>query len=354
MTEPPRNSRAFTMLELLSAILIIAVLTAMVSFFTASYIQWSQQISDKQTLTILNDALTRYKGEGGNVAALTAGAPVGHVVTALQTAVTWGGQGGINHIFLNTGKTYLGRSLSVLGTGAQYRFTRYNTYTNEPGGVTNPNINTAAGGLVGWWKLDEGSGTTAGDSAGGNTGTLTGATLPPWVVGRSGTGNALQFNGSGYVICGSSIGDFPGNAPFSVSCWVYVTSFIPNNWGRLMAKENGSGATWGGWYMNITGSSSIIQFQRIKDGAGNAINTSISAGSWMLVTATYDGTTVKLYVNGTLRGSATDNTAITASTGYFGIGQSYSGNPLNNAMIDDARIYNRALSAGEVSQLYSQ
>ena len=221
------------MLELLSAILIIAVLATMVTFFTASYIQWSQQTSDKQTLTILNDALTRYKGEGGNVAALTAGAPVGHVVTALQTAVTWGGQGGINHIFLNTGKTYLGRSLSVLGTGAQYRFTRYNTYTNEPGGVTNPNINTAAGGLVGWWKLDEGSGTTAGDSAGGNVGTLTGATLPPWVVGRSGTGNALQFNGSGYVNCGSSIGDFPGNAPFSVSCWVYVTSFIPNNWGRL-------------------------------------------------------------------------------------------------------------------------
>jgi prepilin-type N-terminal cleavage/methylation domain-containing protein len=53
------NNKAFTLLELLSTITIIAVLVAGVVFVVPYFVSWAKQTSDKQTLTVLNDALTR-------------------------------------------------------------------------------------------------------------------------------------------------------------------------------------------------------------------------------------------------------------------------------------------------------
>jgi hypothetical protein len=55
--------------------------------------------------------------------------------------------------------------------------------------------------LVGWWRLDEGTGTTAYDSSGnGNDGTILGN--PQWVAGK--VGGALDFDGNGdYIDCGN-------------------------------------------------------------------------------------------------------------------------------------------------------
>ena len=126
MTEPPRNSRAFTMLELLSAILIIAVLATMVTFFTASYIQWSQQVADQRTLVVLNDALTRYKCEGGDLTALTSGAPAGHIISKLTNPINWNGY---VHQVMQKGVTYSSKSLTGAGYHQTFKFTGYNSYS---------------------------------------------------------------------------------------------------------------------------------------------------------------------------------------------------------------------------------
>jgi hypothetical protein len=47
-------------------------------------------------------------------------------------------------------------------------------------------------GLVGWWKFDEESGTTAADSISNNNGTLCGTTLPAWTLGKIGGGSGVQ------------------------------------------------------------------------------------------------------------------------------------------------------------------
>ena len=85
---------------------------------------------------------------------------------------------------------------------------------------------TSFGQLVGWWKLDETSGTTAADSsASGRDGTLVGA-LDTWVsVGGeiSGLGGALEFNGNvaDYVDIGSASGELnPGDGPFTLVGWL--------------------------------------------------------------------------------------------------------------------------------------
>lgn len=128
-----RNTQSFTLVELLSAIAILGALVAGATLFTVGYVSWSKQIADKQTLTVLNDALTRYKTQGGGVSALTSGAPIANVLARLGQTTTWGN---ITHQFLQSGKTYPGRSLYAKGTGAQYRFTAFNTYTAETGGTS--------------------------------------------------------------------------------------------------------------------------------------------------------------------------------------------------------------------------
>ena len=114
------------MLELLSAILIIAVLATMVTFFTASYIQWSQQVADQRTLVVLNDALTRYKCEGGDLTALTSGAPAGHIISKLTNPINWNGY---VHQVMQTGVTYSSKSLTGAGYHQTFKFTGYNSFS---------------------------------------------------------------------------------------------------------------------------------------------------------------------------------------------------------------------------------
>jgi hypothetical protein len=93
--------------------------------------------------------------------------------------------------------------------------------------------------LLGWWRLDEGKGTTTADlSRYGNPGTLIGG--PKWVTGKLGGG--LEFDGTNdYVRCAERVGTRPGTYPaelmpatFTVACWTkldnfaYFSSFVGN------------------------------------------------------------------------------------------------------------------------------
>ena len=116
--------RGFTLIELLATIAIAALVIGVASFFTVSYVNWAKNVSDKQSWTVLTDALNRYKCEGGSLTALTSGAPVAHVINAMHQPITWGGQ---THFILEPGRTFLSRSIDATGNGALYTFTRYDT-----------------------------------------------------------------------------------------------------------------------------------------------------------------------------------------------------------------------------------
>ena len=91
-------------------------------------------------------------------------------------------------------------------------------------------------------------------------------------------------------------------------------------------------------------------------GARAASNTSITDGQWRLVTGTYDGSTIRMYVDGQMETSTPYTAGYESNTAALQIGHyyyPYSGRhdvSLNGA-IDDVRIYNRALSAAEVEAL---
>lgn len=344
----------YTLIELLAILAIITVLVASLVVFIPDFISWAHQTSDKQTLTVLNDTLTRYKTEGGDIVSLTTGVPTGNVLGRMQKTITWGG---IGHQVMRSGITYRASSISVLGALAQYRFTRYNTYTSEVGGITNPNINTPGGGLSTSWGFDEGTGTTTADSSSAQSGSLVGN--PGWVAGHNG-GYALNFNGSNYVQVASGGGvNFSSSQGFSMFCWVNSTDVSgPTNcrlFGiNLMAPASyiwvnfGFGFPWLDT-VDSNGHSAYIPSQAtfVADGSWHHVGF-VADRSASKISLFIDGRFIRSLSLGGWTGGYLNPNGAPLYIGSEGGSNGFVG------VIDNVRVYNRALSNAEVAELYGQ
>ena len=201
-------------------------------------------------------------------------------------------------------------------------------------------------GLVGYWPLDEGLGTTAYDaSGGGNNGTITGATWQN--VSACRIGQCLSFNGtSNYV----SIAANMANSNMTFTGWINTTNAagyvategIINSGIRFNLYFSGGKLYWGcynGGWVNIPS------------------DNTIPTNSWVYIAGVIDGGVtggVQLYING-IQQSSTGTIAACQPYGnlYLGAYIWPIGNYFNG-LIDDVRIYNRALSATEIQQMYQR
>ncbi|NCC23366.1 MAG: DUF1566 domain-containing protein, partial [Alphaproteobacteria bacterium] len=220
-------------------------------------------------------------------------------------------------------------------------------------------------GLVGWWKLDETSGTTAADSSGnGNDGTMSGGldAGSDSVPGRVGT--ALDFDGTDdrILAANESNFDFDGVSPFSVATWVRYDA--GGSWYYLVSKIYNGGNSHG-WQFKIDESNSRLNSVLVGS-SGDSIGVLSSTGSlapnqWYHVAMTYDGSQsasgVKLFIDGLETGYAIAAGNLTTSMlndASMEIGASLAdGGGKLDGVLDDVRIYNRALSAAEVSWLHT-
>ncbi|MAH26654.1 MAG: hypothetical protein CMI19_06845 [Opitutae bacterium] len=190
-------------------------------------------------------------------------------------------------------------------------------------------------GLVGWWKFDETSGTVAYDSSGnGNDGSLTGG--PTWATGK--IGGALSFDGvDDYVLVSKDFG-----STVSISAWAKRVS--GNN---VML-----------WCFGNQSSGPDLFFSHNKiclntwDSDTNLFGIFlVEANEWYNFSTIISSVETKLYVDGTLLGSA--NYRSTAEKNfYISMKEQGQGDYAWNGSVDDVRIYDRALSAEEVQALY--
>jgi hypothetical protein len=209
--------------------------------------------------------------------------------------------------------------------------------------VLNINVNS---GLIGYWKINDGSGGIAADSSGnGNNGTISGAT---WTVGKS--GSALSFDGvDDSVQVPQGLTGNPTSASFAY--WVNITQwnkvgFILINSDVNVPRPISSAIGWD------SGDTRISAY--FGDATGIVTSTTyLQTGQWYHVAATYDGSVAKLYVNGTLEASARYAKTL-AWQGPFWLGRraDFDGNYPFNGLIDEVRIYSRALTDNEVEYLY--
>jgi type II secretory pathway pseudopilin PulG len=202
-------------------------------------------------------------------------------------------------------------------------------------------------GLVGYWPMDEGSGSAAYDASGnGDTGTL--VNNPAWQINCQING-CLNFNQTGSYVWMADASSNHLTSAFTFSAWLYPTAYSAEN--IIFNKEN----TYE-WAIDTT--------QNVRWAINNSIpgwswiNTGLSAplSQWTNFVITYDGSSVITYKNGVSGntysgafGSLVPNGSrlLIAARGDISPGSFFNGE------LDDVRIYNRALSATEVQNLYN-
>ena len=196
-----------------------------------------------------------------------------------------------------------------------------------------------AGPLVGYWKLDEPNGKDAClDSSGnGNAGMSHGTSVVAGKINR-----ARKFNGNGDYI---EIPSINIRDAITVAAWVYSENFMHSG---FVVVKNPVDTQWALFFE----SNRYLKWR----GAGvgnNVICPAPANGTWHHIVGKQEGTTGSLYVDGVLcaRGTqpAIGNGASSINIGRFDSGDHW----YFNGQIDEVRIYNRALSDKEISELFT-
>lgn len=197
-------------------------------------------------------------------------------------------------------------------------------------------------------KSYSGSGTTVTDLSGnGNNGTLTSSPTYQYL-----NINRFGFNGTSSYIDLSNPSSLKPSV-VSVCAWVRTTDL---NRQSMIVDGNyqGSGQ---GYLLQINASNQALFACRLNSGTFSSASgtTSIAANTWYHLVGTYDGTTIRVYVNGVLEGS----TAYSGGIGYssqniaIGVYQSLISGYSLNGYVGPVQIYNRAITAAEVAQVYA-
>ncbi|NBH09323.1 LamG-like jellyroll fold domain-containing protein [Amycolatopsis sp. SID8362] len=216
-----------------------------------------------------------------------------------------------------------------------------------------PVTTAAAGpepGLVGHWTFDDGSGSTAADTAGDHPATLNaGAGWGPGI-----RGGALTTDGtSGFADAGAPVLDTTKS--FSVSSWVKL-----DKTSGFQTFVSVDGTQVSNFFLQFRDDSRRFAFTRLAgdapaDGVVAGANFDPVAGQWYQLTGVFDAaaSTLSLYVDGT-RQTTVAAPAGWAGTGHLVIGRGkYGGNPVDyvDGSIDDVRAYAGALTPADAARL---
>jgi hypothetical protein len=216
--------------------------------------------------------------------------------------------------------------------------------------------------LVGWWQ---GEGDVA-DVTGTNGGSLQGgATFASGKVGE-----AFSFSGSGQYVKIPKTPSLDVGNQVTVEFWMKAdpTNALKTFQGLVVSDfyvvevSTGTGSTWGVSFGISTDGGST--FPDTTDVPGNGGGAPVSSGVWHHIAGTYDGTNILLYVDGQQwRNPYPHSGALSpmSANGFVSIGSengrlycpACTANRYFLGLIDEASIYNRALSAGEIAAIYN-
>jgi hypothetical protein len=205
-------------------------------------------------------------------------------------------------------------------------------------------------GLVSWWRGDG----NANDSADGNNG-----------IAINGAGYSAGISGSAFIFDGindhvriASSANLRITSAITVGAWVYRRS--TGSFDEIISKWDAVAVNQRGYTMTIlpSGPASFgVSPAGFSASTAVATTTSVPLNTWTHVAGVYNGSSLSIYLNGLLAGqtaysggifSGTDDLAIGGVVGGVGIG---SGISFFDGGIDEAVVYNRALSEGEIATL---
>ena len=215
-------------------------------------------------------------------------------------------------------------------------------------------------GLISYWGFNEGNGFILHDSKSMNNGTIDGAT---WTTGK--VGNALSFDGSNKV----TIPDSPSLNPSSITVEVWVKlNRIAHHPNPNTSNEGDSqdlvckGSLWdnGGYFLQQGGddaSTTTFYFQIAPWYTLRSVNSTymvLETNRWYYVVGTYDGDTLKIYLDGVLKGTKQIGkvSIVNESPLYMGYEGPQLFNFYLNGTLDEVAIYNYAKTPEQIMQNY--
>lgn len=202
-------------------------------------------------------------------------------------------------------------------------------------------------GLVGYWKLDESSGTAA-DSEGSNTGTVTG-TVTQGATGKIGTAYTFIGGGSSYLNCGTDA-SLRITSAGSISAWIYQTSSGP--YSTVVGNDDFDTDRHG--YNFFVRADGTVSLELASASAAQSINGgTITNNAWHHIVATWDGSNVHIYIDGVDGGAVSQTVTPTQNTSSFRIANASVGTYDFTGTIDEVGVWSRALTSGEVTSLYN-
>ena len=217
-------------------------------------------------------------------------------------------------------------------------------------------------GLVAWYPF---TGSAVDSSGNGNNGTVYGATLTTDRFGN--TNSAYYFNGSSYISVPSSQ-SLNCNSAITISCWAKQSSNSSTEQVLVSRERHLDGMSYKLATLNNNlglglNNDTTILGNPASNLGGITTSGGLTSGVWQHLIGTWDGQTLRLYINGNLSLSqsvlfSTNNGLLLNSSMNLYIGKwmttlSSWGFNYYTGSIDEVRIYNRALSQAEINYLAS-
>lgn len=218
--------------------------------------------------------------------------------------------------------------------------------------------------LIQYWKLNEGTGTLANNAIGSYFGTVSngawtsnnnitiGCAAPLQQVGA---GTALDFDGNNdWVDCSNGKNSATAlglpTQDITIEAWVNARDF--EKWNSIVSFLQDNGSTEGGWDLELRDNNKF-GFTLAADGTLTYLESanSFNTNEWYHIAGVYDGTTMKLYVNGVEENSSTNESGtISYLDSWLAIGMYKDDNESNatDALIDEVRIWNVARSQNDI------
>jgi hypothetical protein len=215
-----------------------------------------------------------------------------------------------------------------------------NATIGDPLGVLTITTDDGTPGLVAAYSFDEGSGTIAADASGtGNNGTVDGAT---WTTaGRN--GGALSFDGVDDIVSRADNATLDLTR-MTIEAWVRPSAL--SGWRTVVLKEGTDRLAYA-LYAHDNAPRPAAWINTGEDRFSEGV-TALPLNTWTHLAATYDGATLRLYVNGVQVRSRAATGNIVNLPGQLSIGGNNVWGEWFAGILDDVRIYNRALTLAEI------
>ena len=199
----------------------------------------------------------------------------------------------------------------------------------------------AVTGLAAAYNFDEPSGTSALDASGsGNAGVLNGPTR----IAEGKYGGALSFDGMNDLVTVADSASLDLTAGMTVEAWIYQPS--ASGWRTVALKESPGDLAYALYSSTTSGKPNARVFTTADLDVGGP--AALPTNRWTHLAATYDGTTLRMLVNGVQVAERAVSGAIATSAKPLQIGGNTIWKEWFKGRIDDVRVYNRALTPLEV------